>query len=61
MGMNITHCHACEVAAMHTWLAMLPIVMKRGCISSPPVILVTGVLSDAARIGTIVDPWGNES
>ena len=58
-GMYPMHAHACDVAFMQTLECMLAMVIKSGCISRSPVILVTGALSDARMMGTIVVPSGN--
>ena len=61
IGMNTMHRHAYELAAMRICPGMLAMLTKSICISSPPVILVMGVLSDVGGIGTIVAPFGRQS
>ena len=53
------HAQACDVAFMRTFELMFPMVRKSGCISISLVIWVTGALSDARIIGTIVVPSGS--
>ena len=58
-GVYAMHDHACDVVFMWTCELMLVIVRNSGCISRSPVIWVTGALSDARTMGTIVAPTGS--
>lgn len=59
--MYATQHQARSVALEQTSELRLSIMMKSGCISSPPVVRVTGVLSDPKMIGTCVAPTGRWS
>ena len=58
--MKTIHCQAWDVAFIQTLESMFLIVMNSRCMSSPPICLMTGVLSDVAMIGMMVAPMGKD-